>query len=182
MGPILTVKSRRRRRRRRHAVLGSSCQLRGCRLHSRGSFSISQTDRSPTWFPQMKTVRAATSSPLFSAVSSFEAAESFTVLVLSHRDSVMSELITTLAHGGLSPLQRARAQISLDSFSSVALKRSYRRQLFFCCCGSVPSINSDNCSNVFQYRVIKHSYLIKDNVIQQGNDALVCLYSSIKTF
>lgn len=34
--------------RRRHAILGSSCQLCGCRLHSRGSFSISETDRSPT--------------------------------------------------------------------------------------------------------------------------------------
>lgn len=41
--------------RRRHAILGSSCQLCGCRLHSRGSFAISETDRGPTWFPQMKT-------------------------------------------------------------------------------------------------------------------------------
>lgn len=41
--------------RRRHAIVGSSCQLHGCRLPSRGSFSISETDRSPTWFPQMKT-------------------------------------------------------------------------------------------------------------------------------
>lgn len=118
---ILTVKWRRQR-----AVLGeqppaASLQITLPRLLLRLMDGLRSHLISP-----MKTEARRRARYSFLPCLHLKAPSRFTVLVLSHRDSVMSELITTLTHGGISPLQRSRAQISQDSFSSAALKRSHR--------------------------------------------------------